>query len=199
MTITTLYLIRHGETNENKNGIVIGSTNAPLNDTGRAQAAFLRDRINALEVNALYSSPLSRAVDTASITFGTDTPIVTDSSLQEFHFGDWENRHFSDISKQYPELWQSWINDWENTEIPGGESFRAFETRVISIIQEILDNCSGQRIAVVSHGGCIRTLMAHFFSASISQGYWQFKVDNASLCAIEFMDRLPILTRFNYR
>lgn len=199
MTLTTLYLIRHGETDENKNGIVIGSTDAPLNDTGRLQAALLRDRINALEVNVLYSSPLSRAVDTATILFGTKAPIVTDSSLQEFHFGDWENKQFSDISKEYPELWQHWVNDWENTEIPGGESFRAFEGRVVGVIQEILANCAGQRIAVVSHGGCIRTLMAHFFSSSVAQGYWQFKVDNASLCAIEFMDQLPILTRFNYR
>ena len=70
MNITRLYLIRHGETDANKTGVLMGSTDIPLNDTGRQQAELLRDRINALEVDSIFASPLTRAVETASVVFG---------------------------------------------------------------------------------------------------------------------------------
>lgn len=199
MNTTTPYLIRHGETEQNKTGILMGSTDTPLNDHGRLQAASLRERINALEVDSIFASPLSRTVETATLVFGEDAPIITDTSLQEFHFGDWEGMHFSEIAKQYPDIWEMWLTDWEQTQIPGGEMFAAFKHRVISVVEEIVRHNPGKRVAVVSHGGCIRSLFAHFFSESVSKGYWQFKVDNATLSEIEFMGELPILIRFNYR
>jgi alpha-ribazole phosphatase len=199
MNTTKLYLIRHGETEQNKSGVLMGSTDTPLNDQGRLQAVTLRERINALEVDSIFSSPLSRAVETATLVFGDQSPIITDSSLREFHFGEWEGMHFSAIAKQYPEVWQMWLTDWEKTHIPGGEVFAAFKYRVINVVEEIVRHNPGKRVAVVSHGGCIRSLLAHFFCDSVSKGYWKFKVDNATLTEIEFMGELPILIRFNYR
>ncbi len=199
MNTTKLYLIRHGETEDNKTGVLMGSTDTPLNDHGRRQAATLRERINALEVDSIYTSPLQRAVETASLVFGDQQPIITDSSLQEFHFGEWEGMHFADIAQRYPEVWRLWLTDWEQTHIPGGEAFAAFKYRVISTVEEIVRLHPGKRVAVVSHGGCIRSLLAHFFCESVGKGYWRFKVDNATLSEIEFMGELPILIRFNYR
>jgi alpha-ribazole phosphatase len=199
MNTTKLYLIRHGETEPNKTGVLMGSTDTPLNDHGRLQAASLGARLNALEVDTIFSSPLQRAVETASLVFGEEAQIITDSSLQEFHFGEWEGMHFSEIARQYPEIWQLWLTDWEQTHIPGGEAFPAFKHRVISVVEEIVRHHPGKRVAVVSHGGCIRSLLAHFFCESVSKGYWKFKVDNATLSEIEFMGELPILIRFNYR
>ncbi|WP_310599490.1 histidine phosphatase family protein [Desulfobulbus sp.] len=199
MNTTKLYLIRHGETEQNKTGVLMGSTDTPLNDHGRLQALALRERINALEVDSIFASPLTRTVETATLVFGDQARIVTDSSLQEFHFGEWEGMHFSAIARQYPEIWQTWLTDWERTHIPGAEAFAAFKYRVISVVEEIVRSHPGKKVAVVSHGGCIRSLLAHFFCESVAKGYWQFKVDNATLSEIEFMGELPILIRFNYR
>ncbi|MCL1981444.1 MAG: histidine phosphatase family protein [Proteobacteria bacterium] len=199
MNTTKLYLIRHGETEENKTGVLVGSTDTPLNDHGRRQSLALRERINALAVDTIFASPLSRTVETASLVFGDQARIITDSSLQEFHFGAWEGMHFSAIAQQYPEIWQTWLTDWEKTLIPGAEAFGAFKYRVINVVEEIVRANLGKKVAVVSHGGCIRSLLAHFFCVSVAKGYWQFKVDNATLSEIEFMGELPILTRFNYR
>jgi alpha-ribazole phosphatase len=199
MNTTKLYLIRHGETEQNKTGVLMGSTDTPLNEYGRLQAATLGERLNALEVDTIFCSPLSRAVETAALVFGAEAQVITDSSLQEFHFGEWEGMHFSEIAKQYPEAWQMWMSDWEQTHIPGGEAFAAFKHRVISVVEEIVRYNAGKRVAVVSHGGCIRSLLAHFFCESVGKGYWKFKVDNATLTEIEFMGDLPILIRFNYR
>jgi alpha-ribazole phosphatase len=199
MNTTKLYLIRHGETEQNKTGILMGSTDTPLNDHGRLQAATLGERINGLEVDSIFSSPLQRAMETATLVFGEETPIITDSSIQEFHFGEWEGMHFSQIARQYPDIWQLWLTDWERTHIPGGEAFPVFKNRVINFVEETVHHNKGKRLAVVSHGGCIRSLLAHFFCDSVSRGYWKFKVDNATLTEIEFMGTLPILVRFNYR
>ena len=177
----------------------MGSTDTPLNDHGRQQAAALSERVNALEVDAIFSSPLSRAVETATLVFGDTQPIITDSSLQEVHFGDWEGMHFADIAREYPEVWQMWLTDWEQTRIPGGEAFPAFRERVVSFVEEVVASHPGRRVALVSHGGCIRSVLAHFFCGSVAKGYWKFKVDNAALAEIEFMGELPILLRFNYR
>ncbi len=199
MNVTKLYLIRHGETEQNKSGVLMGSTDTPLNDHGRMQALSLRDRVNALEVDSIFASPLSRAVETASLVFGEQARIITDTSLQEYHFGEWEGMHFSEIAKQYPEIWKMWLTDWEQTRIPGAEAFAAFKHRVIGVVEEIVRANPDKRLAVVSHGGCIRSMLAHFFCESVSKGYWKFKVDNATLSEIEFMGELPILIRFNYR
>ena len=199
MNTTKLYLIRHGETDGNRTGVLMGSTDTPLNDHGRQQAAALSERVNALEVDAIFSSPLSRAVETATLVFGEERPIITDSSLQEFHFGDWEGMHFADIAREYPDVWQMWLTDWEQTRIPGGEAFPAFRERVVSFVEEVVASHPGRRVALVSHGGCIRSVLAHFFCGSVAKGYWKFQVDNAALAEIEFMGELPILLRFNYR
>lgn len=199
MIITRLYLIRHGETEENQRGILAGSTDVPLNDTGRSQSLDLAKLVRTLPVDVIFSSPLQRAVETAILAFGKEARIITDSSLREFHFGEWEGLHFSDISKRYPELWKTWIHDWENTSIPEAEAFAAFVQRVLSFSRSILRDHQGQNLAIVSHGGWIRALLGHYLSGSAGTGYWKFKVENATVTEVEFAGDLPILTRFNHR
>lgn len=196
---TTLYLIRHGETEPNRTGVLMGSTDVPLNDLGRRQASALRQRLDGLEIDAIFASPLSRATETATLVFGEQATIITDSSLAEFHFGAWEGMHFSQIAEQYPDIWQLWLTDWEKTHIPGSEAFAAFRQRVIGFATEMVGANPGKRLAMVSHGGCIRAMLAHFFCGSVSTGYWKFKVDNATLTEVQFMGSLPILIRFNFR
>ena len=199
MNITRLYLIRHGETEENQRGILAGSTDVPLNDNGRRQSMALAKLARTLPVDVIFSSPLQRAVETAILAFGKEVRIITDSSLREFHFGEWEGLHFSDISKRYPELWKTWIHDWENTSIPEAEAFAAFVQRVLTFSTSILRDHQGQNLAIVSHGGWIRALLGHYLSGSAGTGYWKYKVENATVTEVEFAGELPILTRFNHR
>ncbi|WP_051305357.1 alpha-ribazole phosphatase [Desulfogranum mediterraneum] len=199
MSATRLYLIRHGQTEQNRTGVLMGSTDTPLNDHGRQQARYLSERVNALEVDTIFSSPLQRATETATLVFGREQPIITDSCLQEYHFGEWEGLHFTEIEQNYPEAWQMWLTNWDQTKIPGAETFAGFTQRVVSFTNELVAANPGKQLAVVSHGGCIRSLLAHYFSESVSAGYWKFKVDNATLTEIEFLAGMPILVRFNYR
>ncbi len=196
---TVLYLIRHGQTDANKNMIVMGATDVPLNDTGREQADSLGRRLNDLEVDIVYSSPLRRAVDTGRRVFGGEKTFSYDARLQEFSFGEWEGMGFDDIARQYPETWEMWFKDWSRAKIPGAETFTGFMDRVLTCLGEILERHKGERVAVISHGGCIRAILASFFSPSLSRGYWQFKIENAALTEIETRPELDVLIRMNYR
>lgn len=196
---TRLYLIRHGETEENRRGILVGSTDVPLSETGREQASSLAQLARSLPVDAVYASPLQRAVETALLVFGKEARILTDSRLKEMHFGEWEGLPFAEIAGRYPEAWSQWLKDWENSPIPGADEFRAFAVRLLGCCEEILQAHEGGSVAIVSHGGCLRTLFAHYFSGAPGAGYWQFKVENAALSEIEFANGLPILTCFNHR
>ena len=198
MNITRLYLIRHGETEENQRGILVGSTDVPLNDTGRSQSIDLAKLARTLPVDAIFASPLQRAVETATLAFGKEARIVTDSSLREFHFGQWEGMAFQEIAARYPELWKTWIHGWHKTDIPGAEDFSAFARRVCDFCAEIVRRHPGKNLAVISHGGCIRALLGHYFSGSAEAGYWRFKVENATLTEVEFTGEFAILSRFNH-
>ena len=196
---TRLYLIRHGETEENRRGILVGGADVPLNDTGRAQALALAPLARSLTVDAIFASPLQRAVETAILAFGVQARIVTDSSLKEVNFGEWEGLYFAEIQGRWPELWQNWLDDWENTKIPGAEDFRAFTGRLIGFCDEIVRTHPGGRLAIVAHGGCIRAVLSHYLAGAAGAGFWKFKVENATLSELEFAGGFPILARFNQR
>ena len=196
---TRLFLIRHGETEENRRGILVGGTDVPLSEVGRAQALALAPLARSLSVDAIFASPLQRAVETALLAFGVQARIVTDSSLKEVNFGAWEGLYFAEIQGRWPELWQSWLDDWVNTKIPEAEDFRAFTQRLIGFCDEVVRAHPGGRLAIVAHGGCIRAILGHYLAASAGAGFWKFKVENATISELEFAAGFPILVRFNQR
>ncbi len=197
--VTRLHLIRHGETEENQRGILVGSTDVALCENGRVQARDLAGLARSLPLDAIFVSPMLRTVETAILAFGPKARMSTDSRLKECHFGEWEGLYFAEIAGRYPEIWQNWLRDWEHTQIPGGETFSLFTQRLITFCDEILREHPGQNLAMVTHGGCIRTLLSHYLCGSASVGYWKFKVENATIITLEFAESFPMLTGFNRR
>ena len=198
-TVTRLHLVRHGETEENQRGILVGSTDVALCENGRVQARDLAGLTRSLPLDAIFVSPMLRTVETAILAFGPQARLVTDSRLKECHFGEWEGLYFAEIAGRYPEVWQNWLRDWEHTPIPGGETFALFSQRLVAFCEEILHKHPGQNLALVTHGGCIRTLLSHYLCGSAGGGNWKFKVENATMTTLEFAEGFPILTAFNWR
>lgn len=198
-TVTRLHLVRHGETEENQRGILVGSTDVALCENGRVQARDLAGLARSLPLDAIFVSPMLRTVETAILAFGPQARLVTDSRLKECHFGEWEGLYFAEIAGRYPEVWQNWLKDWEHTPIPGGETFALFSQRLVAFCEEILHKHPGQNLALVTHGGCIRTLLSHYLCGSAGGGNWKFKVENATMTTLEFAEGFPILTAFNWR
>jgi broad specificity phosphatase PhoE len=150
--MTTLILIRHGETDWNVEGRYQGQADPSLNAKGRAQGLSLAAALGANPPDLFYASPLRRAIETAEILAAElSAPLFTDNRLVEIHQGDWQGRLRGEIASKYPDLFKQWETDpWKVTP-PGGESLIQVQTRVLTAIEEILASHAGKRIGLVLH------------------------------------------------
>lgn len=161
--MTELILIRHGETEWNVVGRYQGQADPPLNNRGLVQAYELAQRLNDTNLNLLYTSPLSRAFQTAQILAESlHIPLHVDERFQEIHQGDWQTRLRSEIEARYPDLFQKWETDPWIVTPPGGESLREVRTRVDKAVDEILRKHEGLCIGIVSHRIPIALLKVRF-------------------------------------
>jgi probable phosphoglycerate mutase len=155
-----IWLARHGETDANAEGRVQGSIDEPLNERGREQSRALAREAARLGLNALYTSHLSRARETAEIV-GAEialTPIV-DERFAESWRGEWEGRLIADIRAEDPDAWErSLAIDPAGFRFPGGESLEDHGARVEAALADV---ARGPLPAlVICHGGTIRRALA---------------------------------------
>ena len=149
---TRLVLIRHGETDWNVEGRYQGQADPPLNARGLEQARKLARALQDVGIDVIYSSPLRRAWQTASvIARALGVPLYAEPRLMEIHQGDWEGRLRAEIASRYPDLFRRWLTEpWEVTP-PGGEHLRDVQRRVYAAVDDILARHRGQTIALVTH------------------------------------------------
>ncbi len=148
---TTLLLVRHGETEWNLTHRYQGTTDIPLNETGQEQAGRVAEALGQERWDAIVSSPLSRAMETAraiAATTGIRT-IEEDRDLQERAYGKAEGLTLAEREKTWPG------GDW-----PGLESWDDVATRTMTAIERVATAHSGQRVVVVCHGGVINSILA---------------------------------------
>lgn len=151
--MTRFFLVRHGETDWNKNRIIQGVSDIPLNDTGRAQAAAVGAILARHQFDLLVSSPLSRAFETAMIIarrLQMPAPIVV-PDLIERNYGEAEGSSGLDLDARYP----------PGTEVPGRESREAVTTRVVRVMHDLAIRHPEADILAVAHGGVIRSVVEH--------------------------------------
>lgn len=156
--MTTLILVRHGETDWNAQHRWQGHSDTELNDAGREQARRLAEGLG--RVDALYSSDLSRARETAEILAGTiGVEVRFDQRLRERGFGAWEGLTTEEIESSFPDeqrRWRAGIGAGAHN----AEPFEAFAARVGSFVEEIGQRHVGEEVLVVAHGGTIRVVHA---------------------------------------
>jgi probable phosphoglycerate mutase len=157
--VTTILLARHGETDWNREGRFQGHADPPLNETGRAQAAELAAGLKDVELAAVYSSSLRRALETARIVaseHGLESIPV--DALREVDVGSWQGLTRADIEAQFPEQFARWLDydqGWED-----GESYEEMGRRAVAALLELAAAHEGERILAVTHGGPIRAAFA---------------------------------------
>lgn len=155
-----LYLVRHGETDWNRDGRIQGHQDPPLNDAGRAQARALAQRLAEDTVDVAYSSDLQRALETARILLdGRPVPLTAHPDLRERSLGRWEGRRVDEIIQSEPAAWQAWLTRPYHDAPHGGESEAQLERRTAGRLTTIVQAHRDHRILVVSHGGAIRAML----------------------------------------
>jgi broad specificity phosphatase PhoE len=157
--MTTILLVRHGETDWNQERRWQGHADRPLNDVGRAQAEELADELASREIAAVYSSDLARARQTAELVAGRHGLDVTlDHALREVDVGEWSGLSLEEAESRYPEgfrRWQDGHSGWTE-----GETYEAMGERVVAAVLRIAARHPGETVLVVTHGGSIRACRA---------------------------------------
>lgn len=159
--MATLILVRHGETDWNRERRWQGHADTPMNETGRKQARALARTLTGAPIAAVYSSDLRRAHETAEIVAAAhQLPVSVDRRLREIDFGEWEGLTTEEIHERFPEYAAAWPPD-DGRPFPGGETYAAMGERVVEALAEIAHRHPDGDVVVVLHGGPIRGVLAH--------------------------------------
>ena len=173
--MTTILLARHGETDWNRDHRVQGHSDTLLNDAGRAQARALAAELAGETIDAVYSSDLARAHETARILAESrGLHVITVRDLRERHFGTWEGLTDDEVLARFPHAADRPWGDAETQEEMG--------ERVFAALRRIGEAHPDQRVLVVSHGGPLRRVLAHCGVDEVD------RIDNCHVVRIEIVD-----------
>lgn len=195
---TTLLLIRHGETEWNTLGKFQGCTDIDLSEEGIKQAELLKDRLKG-DFDFIYTSPLSRALETANIlSAGTKKEVTIANEIREINFGEWEGLTLREISERYPEIFKVWRVDKKESYICGGDSsINNAANRATKCILDIVSKHKGEKIVIVAHGGIIKAGLIGLFEWDMTM-YHKIALGNTCINTITFNDDLkPVLVGLN--
>ena len=180
------YLLRHGETKWNAENRICGRSDVPLSEAGRRQAKRLAERLRPISFEALYSSPLKRAVDTARfISERIGLEPVVDDRLVELDYGQWEGKTLEEIRKNDPKTLRAWEADPGRVAPPGGESGLEVQQRVVSFLNSLAAKHRKGQVAVVFHKTVCRLAICHVLGVSASDYRRRLIMENAALSIIQ--------------
>jgi len=188
MEHTTIILIRHGETVANRENIFRGRMDFPLNEVGIHQAECLAKELLKFKIDAIYSSPLSRALDTAKpIAAMQNLEIEIEPDLANISLGIWEGMPHKEVSQKFPQEYHLWKTEPEKLKIPGGENLADVQSRSVSAIERIIQKHKGRTIAAVTHRAVVKPLIAGLIGIPAPY-FWKIHMDNASYSIIHHND-----------
>lgn len=181
MTTTRLLLVRHGATTATEEDRFSGSTSAELSEEGRWQAARLAERLARQSITAVYSSPLSRALDTARIIAAPcHLEPLTRGGLREIGHGHWEGRRREEVEREFADEYGAWAEDPFTFAPAGGESGVAVLARALPVIREVVTAHAGGRVLVVSHKATLRLVLSSLLGFD-ARGY-RDRLDQSPAC-----------------
>lgn len=180
-----LYLVRHGETESNKQKRYQGWMESPLSERGLKQAERVGLFLGLKNIEVLYCSDLKRALHTARVIGACCglKPEVT-PLLREIYFGRWEGLTYNEIEAAWGEEIRRWFDDPFTRAAPDGETMEQVCNRMLAFLDQLfLNNPDCRQAAVVSHGGSIRALLQHILKLD-RESFWDLKIDNASISLV---------------
>lgn len=164
--MTELLLVRHGETDWNRERRFQGHADQPLNEAGREQARELAELLAGERIDAVYTSDLRRARETAEILASRlDAEVVVLRELREIDVGSWQGLSWPEIEELHPDGAERWHRDGHGWD--GGESYDELGERIVAALRSIAARHPGQRVLVVGHGGTVRATRAFVEGVSV--------------------------------
>lgn len=192
-----LYLVRHGQTDMNKNNMFYGWTDADINETGVSQAKELAEYFKDVPLDAIYSSDLLRAAHTAEIIAQKKGMNVEKrKEFRELYYGDWENQTAEYVKTNYKEELRGWATDWIGRTMPNGENFNDFYQRVTEGVDQLVKENKGKQVLLVAHNGALSAILCHLTGAS-GKSFWRFDSKQGHYSSILISERHTTIEAIN--
>jgi alpha-ribazole phosphatase len=193
-----IWLVRHGEP-AGVRGRCYGKLDVGLSAAGREQMERVARCLQAEPLDAIYSSPRIRAMESARIVARFHTcGCQVDAGLCEIDFGDFEGLMYDEIAARYPTLYRQWMEAPTEVQFPNGESFAAMRLRVIHAFDAILSRRNEHSVAVVTHGGVIRILLASMLEIP-DRNIFRIAQDCGAMTLVTWAEGVPIVQSMNVK
>jgi len=195
--MTSIYLVRHGQTAWNREEIFRGRTDVPLDETGLRQAELTADYFRDMEITAVYSSPLARAWQTAEkIAVLHSLEVQPLEGIIDMSFGNWEGHAHLEIKKNDSERYRLWREEPHRVRLPGGESLEEVRVRAINAVEEVIQKHLGKILVLVSHRVINKILICCILGIDNSH-FWQIGQDTTAINLIQYKNGKYILSLLN--
>jgi broad specificity phosphatase PhoE len=191
-----LLLIRHGESEWNRDGLIQGFQDCDLSDLGREQSNRLRERLDLEKIDAAFSSTATRAIETSKIALGHRLSIDARPNLREINLGEWEGVQAAELKRRLPVETEMWFRTPSKVRIKGAETLRAFRTRITREMERVREQCPDDGLVIFTHGGVICTYLTSLLGLKLDD-LWRFKIRNASITKVIFPMNEPRIEVLN--
>ncbi len=194
-----LILVRHGETDPVREGRVQGAGNAPLNGTGRSQAQAVGRALQKYTLDAVYSSPQTRALETAEAIAGPQgISVEVEEGLRELDVGELDGLSGEELHQKHPDFMKEWARNVYSLRMPGGESIVELETRAWASIQAIAARHPDSIVVAVSHNFAIQSILCKALGLPLDN-FRRIRQDPGAMSILELGDSSPVLAALNDR
>ncbi len=196
--MTKIVLVRHGETDWNKDQIFRGRIDVPLNATGLEQVRATGEALKDYKVDAVYSSPLSRALETgkAIVAFHPGITVKGEKGFIDIDFGEWQGMSHEKVKEEYGELYLRWQQEPGNVRMPGGEDLEDVKVRSMEGLNDILSRHENETVVIASHRVINKVVLCAVFGLT-NQHFWRIRQDTCAINIFEKSDKGFIVSLIN--
>lgn len=192
-----LIVLRHGETEWNREGRYQGCIDTRLSGEGLAQAGAVSRALASGRLGAVYSSPLARARETAeAIAKPHGLAVSEDSAFAEICHGLWEGLTVEQVKAEFPDLYATWLARPQTVTMPNGESLAQVRERVLGRLEGLKADHPGETVCLVTHGSPLRLVLLDALGCSLDR-FWMFHCGSTGMSEIEYENGRTVLRRMN--
>jgi broad specificity phosphatase PhoE len=195
--MTRVYLVRHGTTDWNKEEIFRGRLDCKLNETGQAEARALAEYFKAIPLQAIYSSPLSRAMETAqAVAQAKALQVVPHPGFIDIDFGEWQGLPLKEVREKYSDLYRLWRERPEAINFPGGENLARARARAWEGLQKIVQENPEKTALIIAHRVVTKVLICAVLGLDDTH-FWRIKQDTTAVNCFEYTRGLFVTSLIN--
>lgn len=195
--MTKVYLVRHGQTAWNLEEVFRGRMDIPLDETGKKEVHLAGEALKDETIHAIYSSPLSRSMETAeNIAKFQNIEVTPLEAIIDISYGDWEGVSLDQVRKKYPDLYDLWLKEPHKVSFPNGESLEQVRVRTQNAIDDLLEKHKNENIALVAHRVPNKVICCSLLGIENSN-FWRIQQDTASTNLFTYKDDQWIISYLN--